>query len=158
VGADAVVPPRPSRLGLWRARRRPRVDVGPGVRLGRGVVLSAAPGAGVRIGAGAALCDGARVEAAGGELTIGPGALLGERSVLTGAVRIGAECVVGDWARAEGDARLDDRARLAAHAVALAGARIGTGALIGSYAVVDGAVAPRTVVPAQETPAPRSSA
>jgi acetyltransferase-like isoleucine patch superfamily enzyme len=61
-------------------------------------------------------------------------------------VTIGRECVIGAWARAEGDALLEDRARLAAHAVALAGARVGAGAVVGSYVVVDGAVAPRTVV------------
>jgi len=97
------------------------------------------------VGAGAALGDGARVEATGGTLTIGPGAVLGERCTLAGAVSVGRECVVGDWARVEGTARLGDRARLAAHAVALTGAQVGAGAVVGSYTVVDGPVAPRTV-------------
>jgi acetyltransferase-like isoleucine patch superfamily enzyme len=45
--------------------------------------------------------------------------------------------VVGAWARAEGDALLEDRARLAAHAVALAGAHVAAGTVVGSYAVVE---------------------
>jgi len=141
VGADAVVQPRPSwraTVVLWRARRAPRVRVGTGVRLGRGVVLRAAPGARIEIGAGAALGDGARLEAAGGTLWVGAGSVLGAHASLAGTVVVGRECVVGDWARMEGDARLEDRARLAAHAVALAGARIASGVVVGSYSVVDG--------------------
>ncbi len=83
------------------------------------------------------------VEARGGTLTIGAGTVIGERASLAGAVTVGRECVIGDWARVEGDAQLEPRARLAAHAVALDGARVGAGAVIGSYAVVDGPVAPR---------------
>jgi carbonic anhydrase/acetyltransferase-like protein (isoleucine patch superfamily) len=141
VGADAVVPPRPSWRGAlrrWRAGRRARVELGPGVLIGRDVVIRAAPGARVVIGEGAALADGARVEASGGTLTVGAGSALGERSTLVGAVSVGRECVVGDWARLEGSARLEDRARLAAHAVALTGAHIAAGAVVGSYAVIDG--------------------
>jgi acetyltransferase-like isoleucine patch superfamily enzyme len=63
-------------------------------------------------------------------------------------VEIGAGCVVGAWAHVEGPARLGDRARLAAHAVALAGAEVGAGAVVASYAVVEGRVSPRTVVEA----------
>jgi len=146
VGADAVVAPRPSRLRLWRARLRPRVEVGAGVRLGRGAVLRAERAARLEIGDGVAVGDGARLEAAGGELSVAAGSALGERCSLAGAVTVGRECVVGDWARVEGDARLDDRARLAAHAVALAGTRVGRGGVVGSYAVVDGPVAAGTVL------------
>ena len=138
-GADAVVPPRPSwraRLRLRSARRRPRVELGPGVLIGRDVVLRAEPGARLVVEAGAALADGARLEARGGTLTVGAGSVLGERCVLVGAVTLGRECVVGAWARAEGGARLGDRARLAAHAVALDGARIAAGTVVASYAVV----------------------
>ena len=67
--------------------------------------------------------------------------------MLTGSVTVGRECVVGAWARLEGSARMDDRARLtAARAVAHTGARVGRGAVVGSYAVVDGPVAPGAVV------------
>jgi carbonic anhydrase/acetyltransferase-like protein (isoleucine patch superfamily) len=155
VGADAVVPPRPSwrgRLRRLRARCRRRVELGPGVLLGRDVVLRAAPGSRVVVAAGSALGDGARIEARGGTLTIGPEAAIGEHAMLAGAVTVGRECVVGDWARAEGDARLEDRARLAAHAVALDGARIGASAVVGSYAVVDGAVAPGAILKRGLTP------
>ncbi len=128
VGADAVVPPRPS----WRGRLRGAHGRAPparrarrrGVRLGRGVVLRAEPGARLVVEAGAALGDGARLEARGGTLRVGAGSVLGERCALVGAVTVGRECVVGAWARAEGGARLGDRARLAAHAVALDGARV----------------------------------
>jgi acetyltransferase-like isoleucine patch superfamily enzyme len=149
VGADAVIPPRATWRGSLRAlrmRRLPRVELGPGVLIGRDVVLHAARGARVVVEAGAALGDGARVQARGGELRIGSGTAVGEHAMLAGSVTIGRECVIGAWARAEGNARLGDRARLAAHAVALAGARVGAGAVIGSYATVDGEVAPRTVV------------
>ena len=84
-------------------------------------------------------------------VTIGGDVRLG-RGVVLRAQR-GARVVVGDWAHVEGDAVLEDRSRLAAHAVALSGARVGTGAVIGSYAVVDGRVAPRAVLGR----APRSS-
>jgi carbonic anhydrase/acetyltransferase-like protein (isoleucine patch superfamily) len=171
VGADAVVPPRPTwrgKLRVLRARRQSRVELGAGVLVGRDVVVRAAPGARVVIGAGAALGDGARIEARGGELRVGAGSVIGEHAMLAGMVTIGRECVIGAWARAEGDAHLEDRARLAAHAVALAGARVGAGAVIGSYAVVEGAVAPGAVVQRNEpgptardaprqTRAPRSS-
>src|SRR5918995_1205419 len=70
-----------------------------------------------------------RLEAARGTLAVGAGSVLGAHASLSGAVTVGRECVVGDWARAEGDARLEDRARLAAHAVALAGTRMGAGAV-----------------------------
>ena len=109
---------------------------------------------------GVAIGDGARLEARDGVLRIGAGSAIGARASLAGAVTVGRECVVGDWARAEGDARLEDRARLAAHAVALGGARIGAGAVVPSYAVIEGAVPPRTVArpPAPpQTRAPRSS-
>jgi carbonic anhydrase/acetyltransferase-like protein (isoleucine patch superfamily) len=161
VGADAVIPPPATwraSLRAARARRRPRVELGTGVVIGRDVVLRAAPGARVIVGDGAALGDGARVEARGGELRIGSGTVVGEHAMLAGAVTVGRECVIGAWARAEGDATLEDRARLAAHGVALAGARVGAGAVVGSYATVVGAVAPRAVVwPRRQTRAPRSS-
>jgi carbonic anhydrase/acetyltransferase-like protein (isoleucine patch superfamily) len=150
VGPDAVVPPQASGARRWRARRRRRVEVGAGVRIGREVVLRAEPGARLVIGDGVALGDGARLEACGGALRVGAETAVGEHAMLAGAVEIGRECVVGAWARAEGHARLGDRARLAAHAVALSGARLGAGAVVGSYAVVDGAVAPRAVVRADD--------
>ena len=151
VGADAVVPPRDgwaTRLRAWRAGRRPRVRLGDGVRVGRGVVLEAAPGCRVVIRDGAALGDGARVAALRGDVVIGPGTLLGDRASVRGdgPVTVGADCVIGAWARVEGPARLGDRARLGAHAAALAGADLGPGAVLGSYAVVDGPVAARAVV------------
>jgi UDP-3-O-[3-hydroxymyristoyl] glucosamine N-acyltransferase len=146
VGPDAVVPPRASRVAWWRARRRPRVELGAGVRIGRDVVLRADPGARLVIGDGVGLGDSARLEARGGTLRVGDETAVGEHAMLAGAVTVGRECVVGAWARVEGDARLGDRARLAAHAVARGGARVGAGAVVGSYAVVDGEVAPGAVL------------
>ena len=49
---------------------------------------------------------------------------------------------------------MDERARLAAHAVAHSGARVGRGAVVGSYAVVDGAVAAGAVVRAHRGEVP----
>ena len=142
VGADAVVGPRRAAWRAWRLALRPRVRLGRGVVVGPGVIVTAARGARVVIEDGAALGAGARLEARGGELRVGAGAVLGARASVAGAANVGAECVIGDWARVEGDAVLAPRARLAAHAVALIGARIGAGAVIGSYAVVDGPVSP----------------
>ncbi len=165
VGADAVVPPRATwrdALRRWRARRRAGVTLESGVRIGREVVLRAAPGAHLVLRAGTTVGDGARLEARGGELRVGAESAIGAHASLAGAVTVGRECVVGDWARVEGDAQLEDRARLAAHAVALGGARLGAGAVVGSYAVVDGpvpagAVVRATAPRAQGTRAPRSS-
>ena len=123
--------------------------------MGRKVVLRAARGARLVIEAGVAIGDGARLEARDGVLRIGAGSAIGARASLAGAVTIGRECVVGDWARAEGNAVLADRSRLAAHAVALNGARVGAGAVVASYVVVDGAVAPGTVARPPAPPAPR---
>jgi carbonic anhydrase/acetyltransferase-like protein (isoleucine patch superfamily) len=156
VGADAVVPPRRSWRAPLRARPRRRVRLGRGVRIGQGVVLRAGRGARLVLGDGVAVGDGARIEAVAGELRVGAGSALGERCSLYGSVSVGSECVVGEWARVEGAATLEDRARLAAHAVALTGARVGRGAVIGSYAVVEGRVAPGAVV-GRQTRAPRSS-
>jgi serine O-acetyltransferase len=149
VGADAVVPPRrgwATRVRTWRAARRPRVRLDAGVRVGRGVRLHAAPGRAIVVGEGAALGDGAVVEALRGDVRVGP--VVGDRASLRGdgGVTIGAECVIGAWARVEGPARVGDRARLAAHAAVLGGADVGAGAVIGSYAVVHDRVAPRAVV------------
>jgi UDP-3-O-[3-hydroxymyristoyl] glucosamine N-acyltransferase len=155
VGADAVVPPRATwrdTARLWRARRRPRVQLESGVRIGRDVVLRAAPGARLVIRAGTSVGDGARLEARGGELRVGAESAIGAHASLAGAVTVGRECVVGDWARVEGAAHLEDRARLAAHAVALAGARLGAGAVAGSYAIIDGPVPPGAVVRATASP------
>ena len=87
VGADAVVPPRPTwrcKLRVLRARRQARVELESGVRIGRDVLLRVAPGARLRIGAGAALGDGARLEARGGELRVGAGTMVGERAMIAG--------------------------------------------------------------------------
>src|SRR3954468_9272956 len=126
VGADAVVPPRPgwaTRVRTWRAGRRPRVRLGAGVRVGRGVRLHAAPGRVIVVGEGVALGDGAAVEALRGDVRLGPGVVVGDRASVRadGGVTVGAECVIGAWARVEGPARLGDRARLAAHAAVLGG-------------------------------------
>jgi carbonic anhydrase/acetyltransferase-like protein (isoleucine patch superfamily) len=135
LGPDAAAPPRGR---WWRARRpRRRVRLGAGVRIGRDVILRAEPGALLLVADGAAIGDGARVHARGGLLRIGPGAQLAEHASLAGTVHVGAECVVGAWARAEGDAVLGPRARLAAHAVALGGARVAAGELVPAYAVVE---------------------
>ena len=84
-----------------------------------------------------ALGDGARIEARGGTLRIGAGTASASARRSPAPCTVGRECVVGDWARAEGDARLEDRARLAAHAVALSGARVGAGGVVvPSYAVI----------------------
>ena len=135
IGPDAVVPPAGR---WWRARRpRPRVRLGAGVRIGRDVVLRADPGSLLVVGDGVALDDRARVHARGGVLRIEAGAALGQRASLAGTVQVGRACVVGPWARVEGDAVLGARARLAAHAVALGGARVPAGALVPAYAVVE---------------------
>ena len=58
------------------------------------------------MGDGVAIDDGARVHARGGVLRIDAGAVLGEHASLADTAHVGAECVVGPWARMEGDARI----------------------------------------------------
>ena len=151
VGADAVVPPRDgwaTRLRAWRAGRRPRVRLGDGVRVGRGVVLEAAPGCRVVSATARRWATARASRRCAATSSSGPARSLGDRASVRGdgPVTVGADCVIGAWARVEGPARLGDRARLGAHAAALAGADLGPGAVLGSYAVVDGPVAARAVV------------
>jgi acetyltransferase-like isoleucine patch superfamily enzyme len=165
-GADAVVPPRvwspASRLRLLRLRLRARgrLEAGARVAVGRGARVRVARGGAVRLGDGCALGAGCRVEAAGGTIEIGPGARLGERSVIVSMrqVTLGAESTLGDWAivsdaeqpRPGTDVETPLReqpvlarpvtvgagARVGAHAALGAGAAVADGAAVASYAVV----------------------
>ena len=113
--------------------------LGAGVRIGRDVILRADPGALLLVADGVAIGDGARVHARGGLLRIGAG-----RRSWPSTRRSPTRCTSArsassaPWARAEGDAVLAPRARLAAHAVALRGARGRRRAeLVPAYAVVE---------------------
>jgi acetyltransferase-like isoleucine patch superfamily enzyme len=163
IGADAVLPPRgtrlASRLRLARLRllTRGALEVGRDVYVGRGVQVRVDRGR-VRIGDGCLLGPGCKIDAPGGTVTVGAGARLGERSAIVALsdVTVGAGAVVGEWAvladfepttdDVELPVRLQplrprpvvvgDGARIGAHAVLEAGAQIAPGAVIGSYAVV----------------------
>jgi acetyltransferase-like isoleucine patch superfamily enzyme len=164
IGADAVIPPRGSklaarlRLALLRARLRGRLTAGRGVVVAPGARLRiAAPGT-VTLGDGVLLGPGSRIEAHGGAVTIGEGARLGARAVVVALakVTIGPEAVVGDWAMVtdaeqtapDVEAPIREQpvvprpvsigagARIGAHAAVLAGATVAERAAVGSYAVV----------------------
>jgi acetyltransferase-like isoleucine patch superfamily enzyme len=163
IGADAVLPPRgtrlASRLRLARLRllARGALEAGRDVYVGRGVRVRVDRGR-VRLGDGCLLAPGCKIDAPGGTVIIGAGARLGERSAIVALseVTVGAGAVVGEWAAlsdvepsaddVELPVRLQplrprpvvvgDGARIGAHAVLEAGARIAPGAVVGSYAVV----------------------
>jgi acetyltransferase-like isoleucine patch superfamily enzyme len=163
IGADAVVPPRGSklasrlRLALLRARAGGALEVGRDVRVAPGARVRV-DGGRVRLGDGVLLGPGCRIEAPGGTVEVGAGARLGARAVIVALSRVtlGAGAVVGDWAvlsdvepaaaDVEVPVRLQplsprpivvgDGARIGAHAALGPGARIATGAAVGSYAVV----------------------
>jgi acetyltransferase-like isoleucine patch superfamily enzyme len=162
-GADAVVPPRGSklasrlRLARLRARARGALEAGRDVQVARGARVRV-DGGRVRLGDGCLLGPGCRIEAAGGTVSIGAGARIGERSVIVALseVTVGAGAVVGEWAvvsdvdPAGADVELPvrlqalspepiaigDGARVGAHAALGSGARVAAGAAVGSYAVV----------------------
>ena len=164
IGADAVVPPRgtrlASRLRLARLRLQARgaLDAGRNVHVARGARVRAGGGGRVRLGDGCLLGPGARIEAPGGTVSIGAGARIGERSVIVALseVTVGAGAVVGEWAvvsdvdpaaaDVERPMRLQalspepiaigDGARVGAHAALGSGARVAAGGTVGSYAVV----------------------
>jgi acetyltransferase-like isoleucine patch superfamily enzyme len=164
IGADAVVPPRgtrlASRLRLARLRLRARgaLEAGRDVRVARGARVRASGGGRVRLGDGCLLGPGSRIEAPGGTVDIGAGARLGERSVIVALSRVavGAGATVGEWAvlsdaePSGADVELPVRlqplrpapievgagARIGAHAALGAGARLAAGEAVGSYAVV----------------------
>src|SRR5687768_1731922 len=106
IGADAVVPPRgtrlASRLRLARMRLQARgaLDAGRDVHVARGALVRTARGGRVRLGDGCLLGPGCRIEAPGGSVEIGTGARIGERSVIVALSRVtlGAGATVGEWA------------------------------------------------------------
>jgi acetyltransferase-like isoleucine patch superfamily enzyme len=160
MGADAVIPARPDRLGRLRLARlrlaaRGRLETRGRVQVERGVRVAVAPGALLVLEDGCLLGEGCRIEAAGGTVRVGPGARLGARSLLAAiaGIDVGADCSVGEWAviadheptyedperptrlqplRGE-PIRLGDGARVGAHAALGPGATIAPGAVVGSY-------------------------
>jgi acetyltransferase-like isoleucine patch superfamily enzyme len=160
IGADAVVPERPNRLGGLRLARlrlaaRGRLEVHGTVQVERGARIAVTPGARVVLEDGCVLGAGCRIEAAGGTIRIGPGALVGSRALLVSlaGIDVGADCLVGEWAMIADHeptyedperptrlqplrtaaVRLGDGARIGAHAALLAGATIAPGEVVGSY-------------------------
>jgi acetyltransferase-like isoleucine patch superfamily enzyme len=167
IGADAVVPERPNRLGGLRLARlrlaaRGRLDVRGKVQVERGARVAVAPGARVVLEDGCLLGEGSRIEAAGGTVRIGPGALLGARSLLVAleGIDVGAGCVIGEWAMvADHEPTYDDPERpTRLQPMRTAAVRLGDGARIGAHAALQAGatVAPGEVVGSYETRAPRS--
>jgi acetyltransferase-like isoleucine patch superfamily enzyme len=162
IGADAVIPPRPAPAREWfrllrlRLGARGRLTADGRPRVAAGARVSIAPGGRVRLGDGCLIGPGARIEAAGGTVEVGPGARLGDRAVILALshVTLGRDAVLGDWALAcdagptwadpetpvrgqpmqRRPLRIGDRARIGAHATVLAD--VPDGAVVPSYAVV----------------------
>jgi acetyltransferase-like isoleucine patch superfamily enzyme len=132
-----------------------RVSVEPGVR------VRVARGARVVLEDGARLREGCRIEANGGTVRVGPGAVLGARSVLVAeaGIDLGTGCVVGDWAMiADAEPTFADPERpVRLQPLRAAPVRIGDGARIGVHAVVQATVAAGEIVAPYETRAPRST-
>jgi acetyltransferase-like isoleucine patch superfamily enzyme len=127
----------------------------------RGVRVRVARGARVVLEDGCRLGEGCRIEANGGTVRVGPGAVLGERSVLVseGGIDLGAGCVVGDWAMvADAEPSFDDPERpTRLQPLRVAPVCVGDGARIGTHAVVQATLAAGEVVEPYETRAPLSA-
>ena len=150
-------------VGLTRLRlaARGRLAVRGRVSVERGVRVRVARGARVVLEDGCRLGEGCRIEANGGTVRVGPGAVLGARSVLVseGGIDVGAGCVVGDWAMiADAEPSFDDPERpTRLQPLRVAPVRVGDGARIGTHAVVQAAIAPGEIVAPYETRAPLSA-
>ncbi len=113
---------------------------------------------------GCRLGEGCRIEARGGTVRIGPGAVVGERSVLVAlaGIDVGSGSVVGDWAViSDTEPTFDDAEQpTRLQPVRAAPVRIGDGARIGLHAIVPpgATIAPGAVLGPYETGAPRRSA
>ena len=118
-------------------------------------------GARVVLEDGCLLGEGCRIEANGGTVRVGPGAVLGARSVLVAeaGIDVGAGCVVGEWAMiADAEPTFDDPERpTRLQPLRTAPVSLGDGARIGAHAIVQAAVAADDVVAPYETRAPRSA-
>jgi acetyltransferase-like isoleucine patch superfamily enzyme len=152
-----------ARLIRLRLAARGRLEVRGRVHVARGVRISVASGARVVLEDGCRLGEGCRIEARGGTVRIGPGALVGERSVLVAlaGIDVGAGAVVGDWAViSDAEPTFEDAERpTRLQPLRAAPVRIGDGARIGLHAAVPpgATIAPGAVVEPYETGAPRRS-
>jgi acetyltransferase-like isoleucine patch superfamily enzyme len=155
VGANGVVLARLRLAARGRLAVRGRVSVEPGVR------VRVARGARVVLEDGCRLGEGCRIEANGGIVRVGPGAVLGARAVLVseGGIDLGDGCVVGAWAMiADAEPTFDDPERpTRLQPLRVAPVRVGAGARIGMHAVVQAAVADGETVAPYETRAPVSA-
>ena len=86
------------RVALARLRGRGRVELGAGVRLGKGVRLEVARGARLRVGDRVELAERCRAHVRAGEAVIGEGTRLGPECVLAVCERVelGAGCRLQD--------------------------------------------------------------
>jgi acetyltransferase-like isoleucine patch superfamily enzyme len=146
------------RVAWLRLAARGRLELRGRAGAQRGVRVRVTPGARVVLEDGCLLGEGCRIDAVAGTVRIGPGTLVGARSVLVAeaGIDVGAGCVVGDWAlvadaeptyddperptrlqpRRATAVRVGDGARLGTHAVLRAGATIAPGAVVAPYEVV----------------------
>jgi acetyltransferase-like isoleucine patch superfamily enzyme len=152
------------RLAALRRRAEGVVEIGPGVRVGRHVLVRVASGGRLVLGEGCVLRDRCRLDVGmAGTLVVGAGARLGERCSVTAheRVEIGAGCVLGAEAvvldfdhviadpevpvRLQGivtaPVRIGERAALDATAVVLRGVTLGAGARVGVRSVARSDVA-----------------
>lgn len=162
IGADAVLPAPPDRLGGLRLARmrvatRGRLDVRGRVRVERGARVAVARGGRVVLEDGCLLGAGSRIEAAGGVVHLGGGVRLGARAVIVARERvdIGPGSSIGEWALVcdteptfadperptrlqplhVAAVRIGENVRVGAHATIHAGATLPAGAVVGSYAL-----------------------
>lgn len=156
------------RARLLRARGSRGLEVHGRPLLGRDVVIEVDPGARIVLHDGCVIGDGTRLYARGGTLTVGEGAVLGERCRLVAldSVTIGTRAVLGDGVvladyslrtdeverplREQGVAAspigIGDGARVGHGACLLSGARIAAGATVGPHEVVGTDTRPATPV------------
>ena len=156
------------RMALLRTARKPGVQAGRGVRIGRRVRLDVLAGGRLVLGDGCHIGERTRIVVHGGRVEIGPGARLGERCTIVAHehVAVGAGAWLQDGAvLVDFDHVIDDvelpiraqplvsspivigeRARIGLGSGVLRGVTVGAGATVGPHAVVTRDVAPGATV------------
>lgn len=155
-------------------RGRQRLEVGPGVVIGRGCLIDARSVSGIRIGALSTIDRDVVMRASGVIRNLGEGIMIGSRTAIGlnnfihggGGVTIGDDCLLGPGVaivsenhlfgdqsktiRSQGETRLpiviEDDVWVGARASVLAGVRIGMGSVVAAGAVVTKDVAPYSIV------------
>ncbi len=135
-----VTPPAGAPPSGLLARLRGRRAGARNALLGRGVVLDVAPGARLELGDGCAIGAGSRLHVRAGAVTIGAGAVLGERCTIAAhaGIEIGDGAVLGDEAViVDFDHRYDDpEVPVRLQGIQATPVVVGKGARIGARAAI----------------------